>query len=167
MTNIRRHFQEGSIFFLTHVTADRRPLLVANYDLWESALRRTHTGRDFNLLAWVVLPDHVHMVIEPGGHDLSELMRKLKLSFSGQYRHRFGVTSGRVWQNRFWDHIIRDQNDLNRHIDYIHYNPVKHGQFASPFDWPFSSIHEYRRNGVYEADWGRVTPEGMASEFGE
>jgi len=61
---------------------------------------------------------------------------------------------GTSWQRRFWEHRIRDDADLVRHVEYIHYNPVKHGHAACVGDWPYSSFHAYVRNGVYPADRG-------------
>jgi len=89
------------------------------------------------------------------------------MSFGVLYRVKKGIRLGRVWQNRFWDHIIRDQNDLNRHIDYIHYNPVKHGCISKPKDWPHSSFRHYVKAGVYQDDWGAVPIVGMDNDFGE
>jgi REP-associated tyrosine transposase len=72
-----------------------------------------------------------------------------------------------IWQRRFWDHIIRNQTDLNKHIDYIHYNPVKHGYVNSPFEWEYSSIHVYRDKGYYQSDWGMKEDLNIGGEFGE
>ena len=88
------------------------------------------------------------------------------MSFSASYLKRLGLKSGRVWQNRFWDHIVRDEKDWNSHVDYIHYNPVKHGHVLTPFEWKNSSIHEFYRLGKYERDWGE-TPIGIEGDFGE
>jgi putative transposase len=67
-----------------------------------------------------------------------------------------------VWQPRFWEHVIRDESDLQRHLDYIHYNPVKHGLVSRPIDWKFSSIRKYTKLGLYEAGWGAAEPENIA-----
>jgi len=80
-------------------------------------------------------------------------MHDFKLSFASLYRKKHNQNAGRVWQSRFWDHIIRNEKDLNNHIDYIHYNPVKHGLVKSPFEWKYSSIHEYKE--YYQTDWGK------------
>ncbi len=74
---------------------------------------------------------------------------------------------GKIWQRRFWDHVIRDQNDLNKHIDYIHYNPVKHGLIKSPFEWEYSSIHNFCAEGYYSLDWGVKDKPDMDGEYGE
>ena len=89
------------------------------------------------------------------------------MTFSASLRSELGVRSGRVWQYRFWDHIIRDQIDLNKHIDYIHYNPVRHGLTTSPFDWKESSFDEYYKRGLYPDDWGVKEVIKFEGDFGE
>lgn len=152
MTNIRRYLNEGNIYFLTHVTYNRQNILINHFNLlWES-INRYQQKANFELIAWVVLPDHIHMIIDPKENNLSTLMKKIKLSFSMKCLKEQNLKSGKVWQNRFWDHIIRDQNDMNRHIDYIHYNPVKHQVINSPFEWKYSTINEYKNKGYYQSD---------------
>lgn len=106
------------------------------------------------IIASVILPDHVHYLFDTNGRDISLIMQRIKMSFGAIYRKRHNLKSGRLWQNRFWDHIIRDQDNFNNHVSYIHYNPVKHGYVKSPFNWIQSSIHEYFKNGYYRRDWG-------------
>jgi putative transposase len=77
------------------------------------------------------------------------------------------LAGGRIWQRRFWDHIIRNEADLNRYIDYIHYNPVKHGFAQSPFSYLHTSIHEYQKEGYYQADWGAKETPGFKGDYGE
>jgi putative transposase len=88
------------------------------------------------------------------------------MSFSALWLKRLGQKSGRVWQNRFWDHIIRDEKDWNCHVEYIHYNPVRHGLVTSPFEWKQSSIHEFYKRGFYARDWG-ASEIVITSNFGE
>jgi len=94
-------------------------------------------------------------------------MRRVKLSFSANYRKRLGFREGRVWQYRFWDRIIRDEEELNRHTDYIHYNPVKHGLSQSPFEWQFSSAALFLEKGLYAPDWGVSGSVQIEGDFGE
>ncbi len=126
MTNIRRYFRKGNLYFLTHITHNRMPILVSNHDLLQTAID-TKLKKPTELLAWVVMPDHLHVIIDPDQIDLSLLMRQFKLSFVARYRERAGLRRGRVWQYRFWDHQIRNESDLKLHLDYIRYDPVKHG----------------------------------------
>jgi putative transposase len=121
----------------------------------------------FDIMAWVILPDHFHIAIDPKRHDISNILQRIKMSFGVLWRKRMNFLCGRVWQNRFWDHIIRDQEDLNRHIDYVHFNPVKHGYVNSPFDWTHSSIHKYNAEGFYSRYWGLRDTTEIKGEFGE
>jgi putative transposase len=151
---------------VTSVSYRREGLLVRNADLMKLAFDR-HAGIiQFKIIAYVIMPDHFHALIDCNGNDLSKIMSKIKLSFSKYLRNRIGVQNGAVWQRRFWDHIIRNQNDMNRHIDYIHINPVKHGLVNSPLDWKYSSFHEYFRAGYYSPDWGRKEID-IEGDFGE
>jgi putative transposase len=167
MSNLRRFFKPGYTCFLTNVTHERRPVLVEHIDLYHAALETARTRSPFETVAWCVLPDHFHIIAASHADNLPEVMRRLKLSFSTQLRGRLGMKSGRIWQYRFWDHIIRDQEDLNRHIDYVHYNPVKHGYTQSPFAWSHSSIHSFLQDGCYEQDWGMREDVMSDGEFGE
>jgi len=92
-------------------------------------------------------------------------MHNFKLSYSRRYRLRHGP--GRVWQNRFWEHVIRDQDNLNRHIDYIHYNPVHHGIVTDPFEYSMSSAVSWFERGYYQRDWGVREPISLDGLFGE
>jgi putative transposase len=121
----------------------------------------------YELVAWVILPDHFHLLLTPDNCTPSEILHRLKLSFGSNYRKRYGLAQGRIWQSRFWDHIIRNEKDLNCHIDYIHYNPVKHGLTKSPFEYRYTSIHEYQKNGYYQKDWGIAEIPHIKGEFGE
>lgn len=167
MSKLRRYPAEGRPSFITNVTFARRPLLIDNVDLLWDAFATVKSRIPFELLAWVILPDHFHIVIDPKENDLSRILQRIKMSFAASWRKRKGRHSGRVWQHRFWDHVIRDQDDWNRHIDYIHYNPARHGLVRSPFDWTHSSIHEYREQGFYAADWGVRESPIIDGEFGE
>jgi putative transposase len=167
MSILRRYHRQGNAYFITNVTHRRRPLLVDNIDLLWKAFDAAKRGTPLDITAWVVLPEHFHMVIDPKEHHISNLLQRIKMSFGVLWRRRVNVASGRVWQHRFWDHIIRDQVDLNAHVDYIHFNPVKHGYANSAFEWQHSSIHEYRKKGFYSSDWGMMDEVTFEGEFGE
>ena len=106
-------------------------------------------------------------MIDSGTGDLSYLMKRVKMKFAGLYRSRWKLKSGRIWQFRFWDHMIRDEEDFRNHIDYIHYNPVKHGLADRPGDWEYSSFMEYHKKGYYGEDWGIKEPGSFGGSFGE
>ena len=143
MSRLRRYHQAGNWYFITCVTYRRAPVLIENFDLLERAIAKTQERLRFALHAWVVLPDHFHAIIDSQTSDISAIMQRLKLGFAYHWRVRTGRSRGRIWQNRYWDHIIRGEEDLKRHIDYIHFNPVKHGHAAEPFDWQYSSVRRF------------------------
>ena len=151
----RRSRSPNGIVFLTLVTRDREPRLAepsVRAALSESfaSLRASHPTR---ALAHVVLPDHVHLLWSlPEDGDFSLRVRLLKHAMT----RKLGATST-VWQQRFWDHVIRDENDLHRHLDYIHYNPVKHGWVRRAIDWPDSSFRHWVRRGWYASGWGQIS----------
>ncbi|MEW6412910.1 MAG: transposase [Candidatus Zixiibacteriota bacterium] len=167
MTNIRRYHRKDDLIFLTHVTHERMPILLDNSDLLLDSLARHTKTWSAEVLAWVILPDHFHLLLDIRQSELSSLMRKVKLSFSAGYRIRQALDRGRVWQNRFYDHIIRDADDLNRHIDYIHYNPVKHGLVHKPIEYAASSLGDFSARGYYSRDWGEHFKIDTTIEYGE
>lgn len=167
MTNLRRYYTFGNIYFITNVTFDRAPILVEHIDLYHIARRRAIEHFGLEVIAWVVLPEHEHVIVDPKGNNLSLILKVFKQDFGFLYRQRMAVRSGRVWQLRFWDHIIRDQEDMNCHIDYIHYNPVRHGIVRAAREYPYSSFHEYTRDGFYRSDWGEGEEMKFEGQFGE
>ncbi len=167
MHNVRRYFSEGNCYFLTHVTYQRRPILVENIDLLRSSINRYVEETSSHLIAWVVLPDHWHCIVDPDENSVDSLMKKIKLSFAQNYLKRQKTNSGRTWHNRYWDHIIRDETDMNRHLDYIHYNPVKHGLAKSSRSYAHSSFAEHVGNGLYDFEWGTIDSVRIDGEFGE
>jgi putative transposase len=119
----------------------------------------------FELIAWVFLPEHFHLLINPYKGDISKFMQCFKLSFSMYYRNRSGSPKGPVWQKRYWDHVIRDDKDYAHHLNYIHINPVKHGLVKQAFDWPHSSIHKFKE--YYPDDWGCKEDIELDGKYGE
>ncbi len=152
MSKLLRYYKQGQVYFVTTVTYGRAPILIDNFSLlWESVEQvRADTG--FELNAWVVMPDHLHLLIDPQESDLPHIMKRVKLLFSSKYRKRHNLYRATIWQRRFWDHIIRDEEDWRRHVDYIHYNPVKHEHVETPQGWKHSSMKEYLE--MYSEDWG-------------
>ncbi|MBU1319219.1 MAG: transposase [candidate division Zixibacteria bacterium] len=155
------------MYFLTHVTFDRQPILIDHIDLVHDSIDKHKRDSAFELIAWVVLHDHWHCIINPQENDLADLTKRIKLSFAMRFLKRAGQKSGRTWQNRYWDHIIRNSEDMNNHLDYIHYNPVKHGYVTAPLDWEHSSFHKFVDEGLYRPDWGAKREIGFSGRFGE
>jgi putative transposase len=166
MSKLLRYFAPGQYCFITTVTANRLPILNQHAELLARAVQKTREKSRFAVIAWVVLPDHIHAVLHTPHGDTSRIVQQVKLSFSLQYQRLTGRT-GPIWQHRYWDHIVRSDEDMRRHIDYIHYNPVKHGLTDSPDKWVLSSFQRYLRSGLYRADWGEkpiVTQENTFRE---
>jgi putative transposase len=159
MTNIRRYSPNGAPLFITAVTADREPFLQTNENkqLLLDVIREVKTQHGFAMLGYAILDDHFHFLINPNDNDSSKLMQSIKLRFTRRFaKLNAGVEKQPVslWQRRFWDHIIRDEDDFQRHLDYIHYNPVKHGIVRSANEYLFSSFRVYVERGAYGLDWG-------------
>ncbi|MCK5125353.1 MAG: transposase [candidate division Zixibacteria bacterium] len=165
MSNLRRYNPNGRSIFITTVTYKRQPILIDNADLLLSALNEALNKDQAKLLAWVIMTDHLHLLLDTRSADISATMHRFKLSFASRYRKRYNIYKGRIWQLRFWDHIIRDEKDYNRHLDYIHYNPVKHGLVKAPKLFPHSSIHHY--SNYYQQDWGVTETPQIEGKFGE
>ena len=136
MVGYRRNFVPGGTFFFTVTLADRTStILVDRVDLLRNALRVTRRERPFEIDAIVILPDHLHVVrtLPSGDADFSGRWRRIKGHFSSSLIESSAELNRRpngdlaLWQRRFWEHTIRDENDSARHVDYIHFNPVKHG----------------------------------------
>jgi putative transposase len=167
MKNLRRFHVDGATYFITCVTDKRAPILVEHADLLHRAIEHAREHLGFIVSAWSILPDHCHLLIEVGQTDISTIMHRIKQKFSSLYRSKYGLRRGRLWQNRFWDHVIRDQLDFNRHLDYIHYNPVRHGRTDDPFAYRESSLSDWFERGLYSPDWGVKERPEFSGDFGE
>jgi putative transposase len=175
MPQYRRAKINGSTFFFTLVLADRSSnLLVDHIDRLRQAYRTVRERRPFETIAICVLPDHVHAIwaLPDGDVDFSTRWSLIKSGFSrglaAQPRSKSKITKREkgVWQRRYWEHAIRDEGDLERHIDYIHFNPVKHGHVSRVADWAHSSFHRYVERGDLVADWGGDMKD-IPGSFGE
>lgn len=165
MVKIKRIYCKGHPHFITNMTYERRPIIIDNIDLLWEAVETILQKDDFGLMAWVILPDHFHFLIDVKKSNISKILQRIKLSYSVRLRNRYGFDYGKVWQNGFWDHIIRDEKDLNSHLNYIHYNPIKHGLINNPFDYEHSSLKKHRD--FYPDDWGIIKPLEFDGDFGK
>ena len=170
MPNYRRTDWAGGSFFFTLSLYDRRRAWLCE-ELARWALREAITtirkNYPFTIDAWVLLPDHLHCLwtLPQGDSDYGTRWRLIKsyvtkhigpqlrlnkpLTISRQQRQE-----GNLWQRRFWEHLIRDEEDFIRHVDYIHFNPVKHGLVTTVKEWPYSTFHRYVSAGIYSLEWG-------------
>jgi putative transposase len=138
-------------------------MLVEDIDLFWRAVEVASTRTGMEPHARAILPEHFHLIINPANSNISTILQRIKLSFSMNYRKRHH-RRGRIWQIRFWDHIIRNERDYWSHLTYIHLNPVKHGLAINPFDYPHSSIEKFRD---YYSDLEKVEFDNASGDFGE
>jgi len=176
----RRAFVPGGTWFFTVVTAGRQREFVDGHrvGILRGAFRAVRAKYPFDVDAIVVLEDHLHCILTlpPGDGNFALRWRLIKSWYTKHRcqdrppvsnRSRLAKGQQMIWQNRYWEHLIRDEADLRHHIDYIHFNPVKHGCAERPRDWPWSSFHVYVRRGMLTRDWGDagvVVPAGVGEE---
>ncbi|GAP12956.1 transposase [Longilinea arvoryzae] len=172
----RRLYVPGCIYFFTVVTFERRKFLVDELarKVLHQAYQDTQSRHPFESLAICLLPDHLHCLWQLPENDSNFSIRwaSIKGIFSRNYLQSGGMESERnasrmahrevaIWQRRFWEHLIRDEEDLERHFDYIHYNPIHHGYVSELEKWPWSTFHRYYEKGQYSANWGHSRPESV------
>lgn len=169
MANYRRCYVPGGSYFFTVVTERRAPILANDTarDLLRSAVRACQQQWPFSVDALVLLPDHLHAIwtLPPGDADYSKRWGLIKKYFTQHWLTANGLEQPvspskqnqrrrGVWQRRFWEHALRDERDYTQHLDYLHYNPVKHNLVPAVIDWPYSSFHRYVIEGFYPVYWG-------------
>jgi putative transposase len=166
---------KGSVFFFMVILAERPSnLLVDEIDRIRKIYRMVQQRHPFETIAACVLPDHIHALwkLPEGDADFSTRWSLIKSGFSHGLDPKLRSASKIVkrekgiWQRRYWEHAIRDDSDFQRHVDYIHYNPVKHGYVTQVADWPHSSFHRYVERGILSADWGGDMKD-IQGKFGE
>jgi putative transposase len=171
MANYRRAFVPGGCWFFTVNLLDRTSRLLTDHiEALREATQRTQARHPMTTDAVVVLPDHIHAVwtLPPGDADFSLRWRLIKIAFAqtvpkSELRSIVRVRRGErgIWQRRFWEHLIRDEDDFRRHVEYCYINPVKHGLVSRVRDWPHSSFHRDVRDGLFPLYWA-----GDASTLG-
>ncbi len=159
----RNRVPGGTYFFTVNLLERRRRLLVEHVDALRAAVRSVRDQQLFHIDAWVVLPDHLHCLwtLPPGDADYSRRWKAIKTAFAKAVPREELLSDVRranhergVWQRRFWEHTIRNDRDYAAHMDYICFNPMKHGWVERVVDWPYSSFHRHVRAGNYPVDWG-------------
>lgn len=168
MPNYRRAMVTGGTYFFTVVTYRRQLFLCDAHvrDALRKGIRSTRKTHPFAIDAWVLLPDHLHCIWTLPADDANfsvrwaMIKRAVTKQCGGRLHREKWMTPSKIkrqestiWQRRFWEHVIRNEKDMTKHIDYIHYNPVKHGLVKTPGDWEYSSFHRYLRRGKYPVDW--------------
>ena len=178
MVNYRRS-RIGQVYFFTVVTHQRAPILTTDLgrDCLRNAIEGVRQKLEFENLAFVLLPDHLHAVwkLPAGDTDYSTRWKQIKAAFTKSWLKGGGIEQRQsasrtekrergVWQKRFFEHTCRDENDLQRCLDYTHVNPLKHGLVTRVCDWPWSSFHRYVEAGTYDLNWGSAD-EWYGDEF--
>jgi putative transposase len=176
MVSYRRNLVPGGSYFFTVNLAERRlGLLTENIGLLRTAFRQVRARHPFTIEAAVILPDHLHAIWTLPEHDADFALRwrLIKAAFShglprGEALSTSRSTKGErgIWQRRYWEHTLRGQDDFARHLDHIHFNPVKHGYTPRVQEWPYSSFRRWARLGAYPEDWAGDTGDDLRG-FGE
>ena len=167
MPNYRRNRVKGGCYFFTINLLKRHQnqLLIQKIDLLRDVVRRVRARYPFHIDGWVVLPDHMHCIwtLPQNDYDYTKRIRLIKTFFSKEIpkteqeqrscvRQQKGERG--IWQRRYWEHTIRDEKDYAAHMNYLHYNPVKHGYVDKVMDWPYSTFRHHVQNGLYPLSWG-------------
>jgi len=169
--NYRRSRLAGGTHFFTVVTANRAPILTkpAAVQCLRTTFRHVIHRYPFTIDAIVIMPDHIHCIwsLPEGDSNYPTRWRLIKTGVTKSLgTPPAAQTPTSPWQKRYWEHTIRDQKDFNRHVDYIHFNPVKHGYVDRAIDWPYSSFHRFVKEGILAVDWGidEAMLEGVGNE---
>ncbi len=163
--NTYRAFVPGGTFFFTVTLLERRQkFLTEQLPTFGRCSRRPANAGHSRIEAIVILPDHLHCIwtLPSGDADFSTRWHDIKARFAAQIPREERLSARRlekgergIWQRRFWEHVIRDERDYERHVDYIHLQPEsKHGHVTRVADWPYSSFHRYVQRGIYDLEWG-------------
>jgi putative transposase len=166
----------GTYFFTVNLAERGRRLLVDYIDVLRASVKNVKHRHPFHIDAFVVMPDHLHAVwtLPTRDADFATRWMLIKAGFSrhiahGERRNASRIAKGErgIWQRRYWEHLIRDELDYERHVDYVHYNPVKHGYVLRAADWPYSSIHRYIAHGMIDCSWGSRVEIKDGDDYGE
>ncbi|MCG6943156.1 MAG: transposase [Thiohalocapsa sp.] len=170
MIAYRRAYEPGGCYFFTVVTYERRPLLIDHILNLRSAFSHALEQRPAQMDALVILPDHLHTLwrLPPGDSDVSGRWTHIKRLFSAQLMHVATTTPSQaegdsgVWQRGFGERLVESEQEWRRYMDYIHYNPVRHGLCQRPIEWPYGTFRSAVAEGLYNRDWGRELPDSIA-----
>ena len=174
----RRNYIAGGTYLFTVNILDRNATLLVDYiEEFREAVRHVKRAHPFKIDAWVVMPDHMHAVwtLPESDTAYSSRWREIKKRFSKSLAKTEDLSVLReskgergLWQRRFWEHTIRDEKDYQHHIDYVHFNPLKHGLVSRVIDWPYSSFHRALAAGQYSEHWcGESFNYDVQGDFGE
>jgi len=161
---IRNRVKGGCYFFTVNLLQrHNNQLLIDQIELLRETVQNVKQKHPFHIDGWVVLPEHMHFIITlpVDDDDYAKRIRLIKSQFARklpnvEYQSKVRISRHErgIWQRRFWEHTIRNDRDYSAHMNYLHYNPVKHGYVKAVIDWPYSSFHRLVSLDVYPADWG-------------
>jgi putative transposase len=172
----RSNLPGGTYFFTVNLAERKRRLLIEQIEILRRVASEVKKRHPFLIDGFVILPDHLHAMwtMPPGDADYPLRWMLIKAGFSRRLKINERRSASRIdkgergiWQRRYWEHTIRDMDDYRRHLDYIHYNPVKHGYVSRAADWPNSSIHRYIETGMIDCDWAGHKADFPESGYGE
>lgn len=176
MSNYRRYFNNNNPVFITFVTQNRKEILTDNIDILRNSFKYSKSKFKYEIIAIVILKEHCHIILSADNqNDIPKIIRTIKFNFSKNISKKYLTNielslSARkrgekgVWQRRYYDHIIRNEEDLYKHLDYIHYNPTKHYNI-SPKDWKYSSFDKFVKLGSYDLDWCNYGDKNLVSQL--
>jgi putative transposase len=176
MVKYRRNHVAGGTYFFTVTLKNRRAtILIDHIEALRAAFRKTMEARPFVIDAMVVLPDHIHTIwsLPIEDRDYAGRWRSIKSGFThainkaGEPLVRNAKGEYSVWQRRYWEHTIHSDADLSRHVEYIHFNPVKHGWVENVREWPYSTFHKYVEKKMYPSDWAGIKAGSEDGIYGE
>jgi putative transposase len=177
MSQYRRNYAAGGTYFFTVNLLERNKSVLTNHiGILRESVFKVKRKRPFEIVAWVVLPDHLHAVwtLPEGDSDYSSRWREIKKAFSRQLPKKESLSATRlkhgergIWQRRFWEHTITSELDYQNHVDYVYLNPLKHGLVDQVKDWPYSSFHRDVARGLYENHWCGTDISDKEPSFGE
>ncbi|MBU5617476.1 transposase [Psychrobacter sp. TAE2020] len=173
---LRDKSKDGTYFFTMNLLDRKSQLLTTHANQFRQAYRITKQNHNFQLHALILLPDHIHILITLAeeSDNYAVIISSLKTHFSRQItksddeminQSRIKKRERGIWQRRFWEHRIRDDLDYQRHMDYIHYNAVKHGYVERPIDWPYSTFKKCVDEELYSSDWGGAGIDGFDLDY--
>lgn len=169
--NYKRAFIKNAQIFITIVTSKRRKILIQNIDLLRQSFKFAKEKIKFDIIAIVIIPDHIHMIIKPEDiNKYPEIIKLIKTHFSKNIdenkidnynptKSRINKKEKDIWQRRYWEHTIKDEEDLIKHIDYIRYNPIKHKIVERLQDWKYSTFKKYVKLNLYDKNWCNINDE--------
>lgn len=167
MPNYRRIYLPSYAVFITIATYQRKHIFSKseNCILFCQTVDNVKHIHPFELVAYAIMPDHLHLIIQTpdDSPNYSPVIHSIKRNFTLNYKKHYHIVSPiKLFQNRFYDHVIKDDDDFEIHMDYVHWNPVKHDLTQDPIDWEWSSFNKWIEEGFYDSDWGN---KGMPSDI--